>query len=127
MQIYDLLCGCKSFSTAYDELELDTLGDKRQHYGFNSVMKFHLYGTSASGIEVSEYATTDENGVATFKNVLIAGAAGYTMEEVDTAVRYVISDGNMEYKSLLAMVTEINATQVDTQDKRRLIIVYKSI
>ena len=56
MQIYDLLCGCKSFSTAYDELELDTLGDKRQHYGFNSVMKFHLYGTSASGIEVSEYA-----------------------------------------------------------------------
>lgn len=80
-------------------------------------MKFHLYGTSASGIEVSEYATTDENGVATFKNVLIAGAAGYTMEEVDTAVRYVIPDGNMEYKSLLAMVTEINATQVDTQDK----------
>lgn len=117
LQIYDLLCGCKSFSTAYDELELDTLGDKRQHYGFNSVMKFHLYGTSASGIEVSEYATTDENGVATFKNVLIAGAAGYTMEEVDTAVRYVISDGKMEYKSLLAMVTEINATQVDTQDK----------
>ena len=32
----------------------------------------------------------------TFKNVLIAGAAGYTMEEVDTAVRYVIPDGNME-------------------------------
>lgn len=27
------------------------------------------------------------------------------------------NDGNMEYKSLLAMVTEINATQVDTQDK----------
>ena len=80
-------------------------------------MKFHLYSTSASGIEVSEYAPTDENGVATFKNVLIAGAAGYTMEEVDTAVRYVIPDGNMEYKSLLAMVTEINATQVDTQDK----------
>nr|WP_297936158.1 DUF5688 family protein [uncultured Blautia sp.] len=29
----------------------------------------------------------------------------------------VLNDGNMEYKSLLAMVTEINATQVDTQDK----------
>ena len=29
LQIYDLLCGCKSFSTAYDELELDTLGDKK--------------------------------------------------------------------------------------------------
>lgn len=65
---------------------------KTSEDGFNSGMKFHLYGTSASGIEVSEYATTDENGVATFKNVLIAGAAGYTMEEVDTAVRYVIPD-----------------------------------
>jgi hypothetical protein len=29
LQIYDLLCGCKSFSTAYDELELDMLGDKK--------------------------------------------------------------------------------------------------
>lgn len=65
---------------------------KTSEDGFNSWVKFHLYGTSASGIEVSEYATTDENGVATFKNVLIAGAAGYTMEEVDTAVRYVIPD-----------------------------------
>ena len=26
-------------------------------------------------------------------------------------------DGNMEYKALFAMVTEINATQVDTRDK----------
>jgi hypothetical protein len=29
LQIYDLLCGCKSFYTAYDELEQDTLGDKK--------------------------------------------------------------------------------------------------
>ena len=65
---------------------------KTSEDGFSSGMKFHLYGTSASDIEVSEYATTDENGVATFENVLIAGAAGYTMEEVDTAVRYVIPD-----------------------------------
>lgn len=83
-------------------------------------MKFHLYGTSASGIEVSEYATTDENGVATFKNVLIAGAAGYTMEEVDTAVRYVIPDGNMEYKSLLAMVTEINERRLTHKTSLRI-------
>ena len=27
------------------------------------------------------------------------------------------NDGNMEYKALLAMVTEINATEVDKQDK----------
>lgn len=65
---------------------------KTSEDGFSSGMKFHLYGTSASGAEVSEYATTDENGVAIFKNVLIAGSAGYTMEEVETAVRYVIPD-----------------------------------
>lgn len=34
---------------------------------------FHLYGTSLSGISVDEYAVTDKNGVATFKDVLISG------------------------------------------------------
>lgn len=65
---------------------------KTSEDGFSSGMKFHLYGKSASGIEVNEYATTDKNGVATFRNILIAGASGYTMEEVETAVRYVIPD-----------------------------------
>lgn len=70
----------------------DVTVSKTSEDGFNEGMKFHLYGTSASGLAVDEYATTDETGVATFKNVLIAGAAGYTLEEVDTAVRYVIPD-----------------------------------
>ena len=70
----------------------DVTVSKTSEDGFNEGMKFHLYGTSASGLAVDEYATTDESGVATFKNVLIAGAAGYTLEEVDTAVRYVIPD-----------------------------------
>ncbi len=70
----------------------DVTVSKTSEDGFNKGMKFRLFGTSASGIEVNEYATTDETGVATFKNVLIAGAAGYTLEEVDTAVRYVIPD-----------------------------------
>ena len=39
---------------------------------------------------VDEYTTTDKNGVATFKDILIG--TGYTLEEVDTAVRYVIPD-----------------------------------
>ena len=51
---------------------------------------FHLYGTSLSGISVDEYAVTDKNGVATFKNVLISGTMPYTIEEVDTAIRYVV-------------------------------------
>ena len=51
---------------------------------------FHLYGTSLSGIAVDEYAVTDKNGVATFKDVLISGTTPYTIEEVDTAIRYVV-------------------------------------
>ncbi len=53
-------------------------------------VKFRLYGTSLSGLAVDEYAVTDSTGVARFRNVLIGGP--YTIEEVDTAVRYVIPD-----------------------------------
>ena len=53
-------------------------------------VKFHLYGTSLSGLPVDEYAVTDANGVARFENVLISGADPYTVEEIDTATRYVI-------------------------------------
>jgi hypothetical protein len=53
-------------------------------------VKFHLYGTSLSGLAVDEYAVTDASGTAVFEDVLIG--TGYTLEEVDTAVRYVIPD-----------------------------------
>lgn len=53
---------------------------------------FHLYGTSLSGIAVDEYAVTDKNGVATFDDVLISGSTPYTVEEVDTAIRYVVPE-----------------------------------
>lgn len=53
-------------------------------------MKFHLYGTSLSGIAVDEYAVTDSSGKAYFKNVLIG--SGYVLEEVDIPVRYVVPD-----------------------------------
>ena len=58
--------------------------------GLTGGMKFRLYGTSLSGIEVNEYAVTDKNGIATFKDVLIG--TGYTLEEVDTPTRYVVPD-----------------------------------
>ena len=55
-------------------------------------VKFHLYGTSLSGLKVDEYAVTDKNGVATFKDVLISGHESYTLEEVDTAERYIVPE-----------------------------------
>ena len=58
--------------------------------GLTEGMKFRLYGTSLSGIEVNEFAVTDENGVAEFKDVLIG--AGYVLEEIDTPLRYVVPD-----------------------------------
>ena len=48
------------------------------------------YGTSLSGLPVDEYAVTDAQGVAMFQNVLISGSTPYTVEEVDTAIRYVV-------------------------------------
>ena len=55
-------------------------------------VKFHIYGTSLAGIAVDEYAVTDKNGVATFKDVLISGSTPYTLEELDTAIRYVVPE-----------------------------------
>lgn len=63
---------------------------KTSEDGLVEGVKFHLYGTSLSGIAVDEYAVTDASGTAVFEDVLIG--TGYTLEEVDTAVRYVIPD-----------------------------------
>lgn len=58
--------------------------------GLTEGLTFHLYGTSLAGIAVDEYAVTDKNGVAEFKDVLIG--SGYTLEEADTPNRYVVPD-----------------------------------
>lgn len=58
--------------------------------GLNQGIKFHLYGTSLSGLAVNEYAVTDHTGKAYFNNVLIG--SGYVLEEVDTAIRYVVPE-----------------------------------
>ena len=63
---------------------------KSSEDNLNEGVTFHLYGTSLSGIAVDEYATTDASGVATFADVLISGSEPYTIEEVDTAIRYVV-------------------------------------
>ena len=66
-------------------------------------VKFHLYGTSLADIAVDQYAVTDANGVATFKDVLISGSEPYTVEEVDTEVRYVVPENQtaaIQWKSV---------------------------
>ena len=63
---------------------------KTSEDGLNEGVKFHLYGTSLSGLAVDEYAVTDNTGKAVFFDVLIG--TGYTLEEVDTAIRYVVPE-----------------------------------
>lgn len=63
---------------------------KTSEDGLNEGVKFHLYGTSLSGIKVDEYAVTDKSGKAYFKDVLMG--SGYTLEETDTAIRYVVPE-----------------------------------
>lgn len=64
---------------------------------------FHLFGRSLSGIAVDEYAVTDSTGTANFKDVLISGSTPYTIEEVDTAIRYVVPENQtaaVEWKTV---------------------------
>jgi len=63
---------------------------KTSEDGLNEGVKFHLFGKSLSGLAVDEYAVTDSLGKAYFRDVLIG--TGYTLEEVDTAIRYVIPE-----------------------------------
>lgn len=63
---------------------------KTSEDGLNEGVKFYLYGTSLSGLAVDEYAVTDNTGKAGFSDVLIG--TGYTLEEVDTAIRYVVPE-----------------------------------
>lgn len=66
----------------------DLVVTKTSEDGLNEGVKFRLSGTSLSGLAVDEYAVTDSSGKAYFNDVLIG--TGYTLEEVDTAIRYVI-------------------------------------
>lgn len=63
---------------------------KTSEDNFNEGVEFHLYGTSLSGVSIDLYATTNADGVAKFENVLVSGDKPYTLEEVNTADRYVV-------------------------------------
>lgn len=63
---------------------------KTSEDNFNEGVKFHLYGTSLSGANIDLCATTNADGIAKFENVLVSGDTPYTLEEIDTADRYVV-------------------------------------
>ena len=80
-----------SFNNVLKRSELKVI--KTSEDNMNEGVKFHLYGKSTSGQSIDLYATTDKNGVATFKNVLIG--TNYTLEEVETAERYIVPDSQV--------------------------------
>ena len=74
---------------------------KNSEDGLNSGVRFHLYGTSSMGETVDLFATTSSSGVAQFPDIPIG--SGYTLEEVDTAVRYVVpaaQSANVEWEKV---------------------------
>ena len=91
--------------------------------GLNEGVKFHLYGTSDSGAAVDEYAVTDASGVALFSDILIG--SGYTIEEVDTAIRYVVPEnqtGAVEWNKVTGKTFEnilkkfrVTVTKIDSE------------
>ena len=89
---------------------------KNSEDAMNEGITFHLYGTSLSGLPVDEYAVTDSDGIAYFGNVLIG--SGYTLEEVDTVVKYVVPDSqtaaiewnDVTNKSITNILKKWNAT-----------------
>lgn len=66
---------------------------KTSEDNMNEGVQFHLYGTADSGASVDLYAVTDASGTAVFTDVLVG--SGYTLEEVDTAIRYVVPENQI--------------------------------
>ncbi len=89
---------------------------KTSEDGLVEGIKFHLFGTSLSGLAVDEYAVTDSTGKAIFNNVLIG--SGYTLEEVEVSEKYVIPDSQtaaiewnkVTEKSFVNILKKWNAT-----------------
>ncbi len=75
-------------------------------------IRFHLYGTSASGANVDEYATTNAQGVATFSNIPIG--TGYTVADFQTIGLNQIPDNK------LLIVTGLNIGNEDLIRTKRL-------
>ncbi len=100
---------------------------KTSEDNFNEGVKFHLYGTSLSGASVDLYATTNADGIAKFENVLVSGDTPYTLEEVNTAERYVVpkaQTASIEWNKVTQRSFEnvlkkwnLSVTKVDSETK----------
>lgn len=90
-QTVTIVSGKTSTVTFNNTLRRGTLKiTKTSEDGLVEGIKFKLSGISLSGDKVEQYAVTNKNGIATFENVLISGASPYTVEEIETAVRYIV-------------------------------------
>lgn len=76
----------KSFENVLKRGDLTVI--KTAEDGLTEGLRFHLYGTSYSGIAVDKYAAVGSDGKAYFEDILIG--TGYTLEEVDSPYRYVV-------------------------------------
>lgn len=74
--------------------------------------RFHLFGTSESGLVINSYAVTDNTGKATFSDILIC--SNLTLEEVDTGIQYVVPDSQT---TSIAWNTVTNAAFENTLKK----------
>lgn len=63
----------------------DLVVTKTSEDGLNEGVKFHLSGTSLSGLPVDEYAVTDSSGTARFEDVLIGPMGDIRSTAVDTS------------------------------------------
>lgn len=114
--------------TVRNELKRGDLSvTKSSEDGMNSDVTFKLSGTSLSGAAVMAYSVTDENGVAVFKDILISDADGYTLEEVETALKYVVPESqtlpiywNDVTKTTVTNVLKKFCVQVDKTDIERM-------
>lgn len=90
-QTVTIVSGKTSTVTFNNTLRRGTLKiTKTSEDGLVEGVKFKLSGTSLCGDKVEQYAVTNKNGIATFENVLISGASPYTVEEIETAARYIV-------------------------------------
>ena len=79
---------------------------KTSEDGFVAGMTFRLTGTSISGAAVNETASTDENGVVMFREILIGN--NYTVQEINTAERYVVPAVQSNVTVTLNNTTSLN-------------------
>lgn len=79
-----------SFSNTMKRGDLKVI--KSSEDGFVEGVSFHLYGESLSGQKIDMTEKTDKNGVAAFQDLPITANNALTVEEADTAIRYVIPD-----------------------------------